>query len=170
MSKKKVNDTNPYNAISYVKKNKRYGHSVNIYLTREDKRKLNEIKYRYHLSYSTIANILVNHLCMPCKLDLIYKYIYEETEKIKTHIEPRNNKDHQFGRYVYTNAIKIYLKQDLKKYINDDRKIQSINGKIQREFETTIEDNWDGNRFNRNMVRWLKRNKDYAQEILDGTK
>ena len=31
---------------------------LNIYLTYEDKKKLNEIKFKYQLSYSTIARLI----------------------------------------------------------------------------------------------------------------
>ena len=38
--------------------NKKKNVRLNIYLTNEDKKKLNEIKYKYQLSYSTIARLV----------------------------------------------------------------------------------------------------------------
>ena len=148
-------------------------HRINIYLNGKEKKKINDLKNKYHLSYSTIANIItgVFYSCKELQADLKDHYIYEDKTSTKTSIKPSRNKQIQYNyekpAMIYTNALKIFLNEDLKKYIANEKRRNQINNMIYSQFQNTYDDNWDGNRFCRQMPRFIRNNKEYIKKILE---
>ena len=136
---------------------------VNIYLTKQDKKKLDELKWRYHVSYSTIANI-----CAMCLVKYIGKkdeYLYTD-KGYKTSIKPRIEFEGINTSKLYTNALKMYLNKEIKKYTSEEiNKI--VTSKIANELQDTWEENWNGNYFNRLMPKLIRKNKQYYKKILE---
>ena len=135
---------------------------INIYITAKEKKKLEELKWKYHVSYSTIANI-----CFDVLVKNIVKYDkYLYTEKgYKTSIKPRVEFEGFTTSIVYTNAIKMFLNNEIAKYTED--KTGLYKSKIINELDNTFEENWNGNYFNRLMPKLLKKNKEYYKKVLE---
>lgn len=142
---------------------------INIYLNNKERQILNQMKYKYHLSYSTIANILGEILIEPLKLEEIKTYIYEDKTKYKTSIKPKDAYKYENRTQIYTNLLKIYCRNELNKYLPQS-KIDKYQTSIYIRMNETQDDNWNGNQFNRQMVKWLKHNKEYATKIIEGEK
>lgn len=53
------------------KENQNKIHRLNIYLTWQDKKELNEIRDKYHISYSAIAKVIVFNLMTNSKRNLV---------------------------------------------------------------------------------------------------
>lgn len=136
---------------------------VCIYTTKEQKRKLTEMMYRYQLSRSTIASILLftftkYALRQENKDELIAKigtkYIYEQKGD-RTYINVRKDPTNQ-GMYenltkAYTNLIAMYEKGDIKNYIENKQGFYNdLNKKLQQEQEP----NWNYNQFRRQMAKY----------------
>lgn len=140
---------------------------VNIYLTKDEKQKLNMISRKYQVSISTICENLLFYftkyalfknkaLCMSIGVD--YKYNENGT---KTSIKPKENPTNKelYENYTkaYTNVVKIYLKKHLNYYMdNTENFYNDLNTKLQK----LNEPNWDYNHFIRSMKRYeTKRTK-----------
>lgn len=148
-------------------------HRLNIYLNGKERKKLNDLKNKYHLSYSTMANIItgVFYSCIELQSHLKDHYLYEDKTSTKTSIKPSKEKqityDFEKPTMVFTNALKIFLNDDLKKYIEDERKRNKLLNMIYSQFQNTYDENWDGNTFCRQMPKFIRNNKDYIKKILE---
>lgn len=134
---------------------------VNIYLTKDEKQKLNLMSRKYEVSISTICENLLFYftkyalfknktLCMSIGKE--YKYNENGT---KTSIKPKENPTNKelYGNYTkaYTNVVKIYLKKHLNNYMeNAEEFYNDLNKKLQK----LNEPNWDYNHFVRSMKRY----------------
>lgn len=145
---------------------------VNVYLTKEERKQLTNTKYYYHISLSTIANILVDNL----NIEDFKKYeqvlIYENAKRnCQTSIKPRIPGQKiliKNSLYLYTNILKLWIHNDfIKKGFMTEKQFHKYYKNVLHEFETRKEDNWDGNEWNRKLPRHLKRNKEYYKRILE---
>lgn len=151
---------------------------INIYLDPKEKKQLTELKDKYHLSFSTMANIIANiyYEILSNSLEETYLYNTDTTERIdkklglmakKTSIKPRDANKYRDKTKLYTNAILMFLKKD-KKYLGDH--FEKCNNKIYAEFQNTYDPNWNGNQLSRFIPRFIKQNPDYIQKLINQTK
>lgn len=135
---------------------------VNIYITTTDRKRLEELKWKYHVSYSTIANTCVMKLakCIGNQCG----YLYEE-KGYKTSIKCKLEWELENISQLYTNCLKIFLKDEINKYVKEDN--GKIKSSILNELNNTWEENWNGNYFNRLMPRLVKKNKSYYKKLLE---
>lgn len=143
---------------------------INIYLTKEERKSLTQTKYYYHLSISTIANIIVDNLDEFKKYEQVF--IYNDAKRdSQTSIKPRipgSNILIKNPLYLYTNVLKLWVNKDyVKKGFMTEKQFHKFYKAVIHEFETRKEDNWDGNEWNRKLPRHLKRNKEYYKKILE---
>lgn len=147
---------------------------ITIYYTKDEKDKLQILMEKYKVSTSTIADnvlfYLTKYLLKQCDHEKInnidQEYLYEKDNNIRTTIKPKgeDTKDNIiYSLYnnktkAYTNALKIYLKKDIKKYLTEKNSMQfyqELNTKLQK----TSEDNYNYNKFVRNYKRYERQNK-----------
>lgn len=144
----------------------------NVYLESYERKQLEQIKQKYQVSLSTIAEKTAFYLM---------KYYAFENKDIKdiftikfsnstnrTSIKPKNNLllKAQIEKYgnspniIYTNALKFYLDRNL---LKEKIKTEELRNKyfmeIDRELQKTTEPNWNYNAFKRNYYRVLKENE-----------
>lgn len=146
---------------------------INIYLSYQDKQVLNEIRDKYHLSYSTIINIIFNHIAvghLPLWMD---HYYYEDDKSTKTSVKPRAMTEDSYYKQlpmtmILTNVIKAFTRKEIQKLTGwKDKDIQKKNSQIYNEFQNTYDPNWNGNEWQRRMPRLIKQNKDYYKKLLE---
>lgn len=147
---------------------------LNIYLTHEDKQILNQIKYKYQLSYSTIARLIAENLIGVADTKLIDGlYMYpNDKEQTKTSIKPRKFKG--FDVWIthptifYTNAIKLFTRNDVeKKLFLKESKYKKFQKDLEKAFKEEKDPNWNGNEWQRRMPRMIKQNKEYYKKLLE---
>lgn len=140
---------------------------INIYIDNKDKKRLNELKNKYHLSYSTIVNIIAEKYYMILSTKLQDCYLYGKENTYKTSIKPRGQERYEHPSFLYTNATRIFTKNELSEYVQDKTLIQKVNNFIYEEFDKTWDENWDGNHLQRSMPKIIKQNREYYRRILD---
>ena len=139
---------------------------INIYLEKNERCKLDKIKNRYHLSYSTISRIIVEWYYKLIPEQLEECYIYGK-KGYKTSIKPRHT-GMQINKpsFVYTNALKIFLNKDMKKYVSQDM-YDKVQNHIYQSFENEWDADWNGSYMNRMIPKFIKNNKEYVKKILE---
>lgn len=147
---------------------------LNIYLTYEDKQILNQIKYKYQLSYSTIARLIAENLINVAgtvQLDGIYMYPNDKGQT-KTSIKPR--KFIGFEAIVkhptifYTNVIKVYTRSDVEKRLFlKETKYKKFLKELEKSFKEEKDPNWNGNEWQRRLPKLIKQNREYYKKILE---
>ena len=136
---------------------------INIYLEKQEKKKLLEIKEKYHLSISTIARIVTSVYYLMIPNDLEEQYIYGKTG-YKTSIKPRKiGLDIKKLSLVYTNSLKIFCKGDLKNYV-DQKKYEKSQNMIYKQFDEEWDEDWNGSVLQRNMPKYIKQNREYYKK------
>lgn len=149
---------------------------INVYLNGIDRKILNEIRDKYHLSYSTIANIIMDKIVYGNNARILSDhYIYEKDNSTKTSIKPRHaSKETYFGSgewpitMMFTNGIKLFTRNEMTKYLGIDEKEQAkIKSQIYNEFQNTYDPNWNGNEWNRRIPKLIKANKEYYKKLLE---
>ena len=148
--------------------------TICIYLTKEDKNRLTNIKYKYKLSYSTIADSIAE--CLIAHSDVkqyeeTHIYDNEPKRENQTSIKPRFHGNQVLitkPLIFYTNILKLFLRHELVKrgYLTQ-KTFEKVQKEIYHEFETRKEPNWDGNEWNRKLPKFLKKNKTYYKKILE---
>lgn len=145
--------------------------AINIYITPEQKIELDRICYKYKVSKSTIAEkvlfILTKHINWSAgekrkeiQTKLGTTYIYENSGT-KTSIKPKPSTTHVLNAFytniskAYTNAVQIYLRKDIDKWIGKEL-TQKFYNDLNTELQKTNEPNWDFNRFRRQMAKYEK--------------
>lgn len=139
---------------------------INIYLTNLEKKKIYDLKNKYHISFSTIANIVCEKTCMLISDKELQEQYVEGKEGTKTSIKPKYD-GYKKNSFIYTNTLKIFLNDRYEKYVNDKTKINKMKNFIYNEMQNTYEENWDGNRLNRLMPKLIKNNKTYYKKLLE---
>lgn len=148
---------------------------LNIYLTNEDKQILNQIKYKYQLSYSTIARLIGENLLSVIndvkELDAFYMYPNDKGQT-KTSIKPRKFKGFEVWvihpTIFYTNVIKLFTRNNVeKKLFLKESKYKKFQKDLEKAFKEEKDPNWNGNEWQRRMPRLIKQNKPYYRKLLD---
>lgn len=136
---------------------------VNIYLTPEEKYKLNAISKKHQVSLSTIAEKVLFYftkyalpydklLCM--EIGEEYKYMNNGKKTcIKPKIDPCNNNLYKNLTRAYTNALKIYLHKNIDKY-TEKQNVEKYYNDVNTSLQKTEEKNWDYNRLCRSLKRY----------------
>lgn len=138
---------------------------INIYLEKDERNRLEKIKNRYHLSYSTIARLIVESYYPWINEQLEEHYIYEK-KGYKTSIKPKKSIIVNKPSIVYTNAIKIFLKKDLKKYV-DEKAFDQIQNRLYQNFEKEFDVDWNGAYMSHIIPKFIKTNKEYVKKLLE---
>ncbi len=147
---------------------------LNIYLTYEDKKKLNEIKFKYQLSYSTIARLLgecIDSYANNTPKLLNERYLFTEDKgQTKTSIKPRKRIGYEnfvkTPTIYYTNAIKLYTREKLREYMTD-KNYSKFQKELEKAFKEEKDPNWNGNEWQRRIPRLIRQNKEYYKKILE---
>ena len=125
---------------------------LNIYITNEEHKILEDLKYRYRVSISTIANTLMLVYSFNEKTAQLIKQNLKQKGQRKTHIKVSNWNEDTDTNKNYSNGIHIYCNK-LDKNILDQREYQSIHNKIHDKLKKAEEPWYDYNRY----VRMHKR-------------
>lgn len=136
--------------------------TINIYLNKEQRKEIDKMKVKYHLSLTTIVDIIceITNDSLFLNADEITtndfktRHLYEHT-KYKTSISmpkwAEKNKDQLIkpNRFI-NNSIQAYLKKEIHLYI---KKADILNGKhgywnrINQELTTRTDEWWEYHRF-----------------------
>jgi hypothetical protein len=148
---------------------------INIYLSTKDKKALDEIKYKYHLSYSTIVNTITRPIYIYLREQLEDTDMYKNDREIakkdkeiniehyyKTSIKPR---EQDKPNVCYENATKMFIRKEMDKYIKEPE-LTKIRNMIYNEFQNTYEENWEGNKWHRLLPKMIKQNPEYYKKLL----
>lgn len=142
---------------------------INIYLEAVEKKQLIKIKEKYHLSISTIADIIANVYMLIIPVELEEHYMYGRTGR-KTSIKPR-----EMGirirkkSVVYTNVLKLFLKGEIKKFV-DQKTYEKTQNMIYKKFEETYDEDWNGSLLHRLLPKYIRQSPDYYKRILEDEK
>lgn len=152
--------------------------TINIYITKSEKKELYNLQCKYQVSLSTIVScvsywtikILLDTFNEQQKQLFLENYIYKDKTNYKTSVKPKKlfevlaNMQHK--NIVATNSIKMYLGKNIKDWTNNTKAINKYYREIDRELQMTIEPHWNYNQVNRRMPRILRENKEYYKKIL----
>lgn len=142
---------------------------INIYLEATEKKQLIKMKEKYHLSISTIADIIANVYYLIIPVELEEHYMYGRTGR-KTSIKPR-----EMGikvrkkSVVYTNVLKLFLKGEIKKFA-DQKTYEISQNMIYKKFNETNDEDWNGSLLHRQLPKYIRQNPEYYRKILEGEK
>lgn len=141
--------------------------TINIYLNRKDQKELMEIKNKYHLSFSTIIEIISMPITAICN-----KYKIWEDENIedrhgcyKTAVKPKMRLTNMTDR-KYSIITKVFTRKIYQKVATKEE-VQWANNFIYKEFKERYDENWNGNYINRIVPRIIKKNPDYYRKIIE---
>ena len=159
--------------------------TINVYLTKQERKMIDDLKAKYQLSLTTITDILCfqtyhamlleenkNQSKKGLRHTLTETYMHERGGKTSIKKPKILKQNSLFGNFrkkdrFATNVIKIYLYKEIDKYITDKEIIQKEYwNAINNKFTTTRDEFWNYNNFVRNMRRGLKENKDYFKEEI----
>lgn len=154
--------------------------TINVYLNKDDRKKIDNLKVKYQLSLTTITDILVmvttkifNQLEDKTKLEkLMTKYLYKRGKKTSIKTPSLFKKDSIFekqehkSRYT-TNVIMIYLNRDIKKYVDDEKLVNQYWNETNNKMTTTKDEFWHYNEHIRYQRRMLRENKEYFKKELE---
>lgn len=155
---------------------------INIYLSATSESKLTDVRKKYHVSLSTIAQILSDYFRPNFKLyDSDFLIIYKDTEhRNRTSIKPNNITEdselmqHCKGElsilshalsnllYYYANENYEYLFQETNK-----NKLEKYKKDLEKWFIKKREIYWNYNANLRNQIRIVRKNADYFKRILN---
>lgn len=147
---------------------------INIYLTYQERKELNEIKYKYHLSYSTIIDIIANEVWNESQYyicNLLDHYIYEDEKSYKTCIKPKQTSYNEMVKQptlYLTNVIKCFLKNSFVEKVGMKQDTwNKKKSRIYNNFQNTYDPNWDGNEWNKKFPKYIKQHKEYVKKVLE---
>ena len=154
--------------------------TINIYLNKDERTKIDNLKVKYQLSLTTITDILVmvTTKVFTQKNDpellnrLMNTYLYKNGKKTSIKTPSLFKKDSLFSKQEHksrytTNVIKIYLKHDIKTYINDPKLIEMYWNECNEKMTKTKDEFWDYNKHVRYQRRMLRENKEYLKKALE---
>lgn len=159
------------------KENQNKIHRLNIYLTWQDKKILNEIRDKYHISYSAIAKVIVFNLMTNSKGIWLDHYYHEDTNSTKTSIKPRCMND-EMKQYLqelkrggtsmlFTNCIKAFTRKEIGKLTGwPEKEVQRRTSQIYNQFQQEYDPNWNGNAFAHQIAKFIKNNPGYTKKLL----
>lgn len=148
---------------------------ANIYISDLAKKTLDDLKSKYHVSYSTIIDTLINQTWKNKKIynDLKEKYLVKQHTKTSVRpqisIELRTLFTESEISKIYTNIVEIYankklLEKYLKEWILDINKFKTdLGNKLAKKREIY----YNYNATVRNQARAIRENKEYWRKILE---
>lgn len=153
--------------------------TINVYLNNEERKQIDNLKVKYQLSLTTITDILVmatmkvflqtNNKELIERLKNEYLYIPGKKTSIK---QPKIFSDKELfakeqhkSRFA-TNVIMIYLKKEIKNYVNEQLASKYWND-CNKKLTTTKDSFWNYNQHIRLQRRMLRENKDYFRKALE---
>lgn len=154
---------------------------INIYLNKEDRKKVDALKVKYQLSLTTIIDILMlETISIFNKAEnneallnrLFYDYMYNKGQKTSITL-PRETceqgilKEIKNKSRLATNVIKIYIEHDIKNYINDAKLIEKYYNECNTKLNKAIDNWWNYNQHLRYQRRMLRENKEYFRKALE---
>lgn len=152
--------------------------TINIYLTKEQKKKADKVRIKYKVSLSTIAGIvayeLANRLIKCDRRDYLEKLQEDYLQKngtYKTSIKPREilngalNGIQKKNLYT-TNALIIYLDGKVREYL-DNENCNKYYAQIDKKLNEAYDIYWDYNSNIRQQRRMIKQNKEYWKKVLE---
>ena len=141
--------------------------TINIYLTKQQRQKIDKMKVKYKLSLTTIVDIIceITNQCLwingeeKSTYDMFNRNLYKREGKtsIKEPLWIRRNKLEHPNRYV-NNCLQAYLRNEIHLFV---QKTDSLEGKhgywnaINQELLKREDNWWEYNRF----IRMQKRNE-----------
>jgi len=156
--------------------------TINVYLSQKTLDQLNDTRKKYHVSISTIAQILSDYVS-PMINDYPSEYLlkYIDTEhRNKTSIKPRNctenehffqkiNQSKETASHIYSNLLYLYANNQLNKILMTENKqiLSKSEKEIEKELISKREIFWNYNTRMRETVRIVRKNQDYFAKILN---
>lgn len=149
---------------------------INIYLTDEQKKAIAKKCAWYKVSTSTIVDKVVYRFLSEIKEgydefrnSLFIDFLYRDTGRKKTSVKPTIFKSFKFTHpnKLATNCLLVWLKKDLKRFIQDDKKCQRIYSLIDDDLNKAYDKFWNYNEQIRNMRRMLKDDKNYWKRAIE---
>ena len=152
---------------------------INIYLTNEQRKMLDQKMSWYKVSLSTIVDKICNIFNKELgkeKIKLWTEYIHKPKGN-KTCCKPKyfenlrikiNGKDKT--DMFCTNATKIWLLKELKTLDINEKRQQRIYSLIDNELRNTIDKFWNYNETIRNTRRMIKDDPEYWQKVVEENK
>ena len=157
---------------------------IDIYLTKEQKQELDKISQKYQVSLSVIVDKVAHRYFQlfvmkgqdPFKT-MTEKYIYNE-KGYRTSVKPKYYKDFiksyepvikikGWQSKLFTNLIKIWLKNNEYRWIDEKDIINKFRNMINSDLQKTYDQYWNYNEQIRNTRRMIKENKDYWKRALE---
>lgn len=160
---------------------------INIYITADEKKQLIQVKNRYKISISTIAQIVYKWYgtCLEKTLESNYiEYLTEQDKNEKTSIKPRKKLDDLPCNYqerkrnwsmIYTNCLKIYIHKSFKQYFKQENNQASqqlveemnakIHGSIAKQMQETRDAFYTYNDTLRNNIRAIRENPKLFEKV-----
>ncbi len=163
--------------------------TINVYLTHSDKKFLSEIREKYHISFSTIAKVLLRILMLnnDDKFSVLIwadHYFYQDKNQYKTSIKPRlweNEKDYWNEvktingwtsggiTMILTNMLKAFTRSEIGKLTGwPENIVNKRKSQIYNQFGQEYDPNWNGNAFAHQFVRFARKNPEYTRKIIGG--
>lgn len=154
---------------------------INVYIEKDDRKKIDDLKVKYKLSLTTIVDILIevtyDCLKLNCNEDILNKFIkqnlYVQGNKtsIKMPRSYRKNKEYEnVERNKYANnCLNAFIKKDIVKFIQNKDILEGKYGywnRINQEMKKRYDPKWQYNENLRNQITIVKQNKDYFKKIL----
>lgn len=149
--------------------------TINIYIPKDQRKKIDELKVKYRLSLTTIVDILVFTTWKYLRGDqietLTKTYIYKKGAKTSVKMPKIFSQliwnESVKKQRLATNVLMIYLNKDIKKYVADD-KVNKYYNDLNNKMTTTVDEFWDYNQFIKKQRRLLRENPNL--EYKDGNK
>ena len=152
--------------------------TINIYITREQKQRLDRIRSKYKVSLSTLTGTVAYWLVYVLLHDdrketikeLQEKYI-QSTTTYKTSVKPREvlevlgNEITDKSKFT-SNALVIYLEHKIQDYVSK-KYVDTYYAKIDKKLNETFDVYWDYNCSIRNQRRMIRQNKEYWKKALN---
>lgn len=157
--------------------------TINIYLSTKTQDLLKETQKKYHVSISTIAQIITNYVkpnILEYGHDILNTYI-DKDHRNKTSIKPSNLKEtddffkkinfsKETASHIYSNLLYLFANEMWMDLFNNEIKSSKDLNKhikdINKELANKKEIFWNYNNRLRETVRIVRKEKDYFQRIL----
>ena len=140
---------------------------VNVYVLTQDRNEIQEIRNKYHVSLSTLADEVANKYMfyepIKAKMD---NYLFKGGQKLS--IKPKNDvhifKDNHSK--IYSNCLYIFINR-LDKELLMEADYKKVREAINKALQTKKETFWQYNETIRNQRRSMKENKEYWKRTLE---
>lgn len=155
--------------------------TINIYLSQTTLDRLNDMRKKYHVSISTIAQILSDYIRPNINnypAEFLMTYIDKE-HRLKTSIKPNNLKETedffkkiQFSKetasHIYSNVLYIYAKEDFNYLFQGatEKECKKWAKEIENELIKRKDIYYNYNNNIRNTLRIIRKNQEYFKKVI----